>query len=296
MVWFSNDYNHVRTPEAYVFFTLIGSTVIHRLLYELCYRYIAPLLPKQKEDKKDWFMLLSSYLVSTAHAFLSLALAVFVCIGETQFSDHSQSLIGKSFVTTVSIAWSLGYYFYDIQMVAKEYPKLGEYPVIVHHIMYILGALAIVFYDHGYFIMVLFNLTEASTPFVNVRWFLSETGLDSKFSLVYAVNGILMWLMFGVCRIYMCVWVFPAYLWIGQWLHLSRFPRFMICYALLLYAGISALNLFWYYKITMGLVKVVKGLLNKSGSSGGSSSGSSGNRSSISSGSRAAVGNSKKEQ
>lgn len=221
-------------------------------------------------------MLLSSYLVSTIHAFFSLSLAIYVCVGETQFSDLYQSLSGKSFVTSWSIAWSLGYYFYDLQMVIQKYPKLGETPVILHHVMYMLGAVSIILYDYAHFILVLFNLTEASTPFVNLRWFLSESGLDAHYSTLYAVNGIAMWLMFGICRIYTCLWIFPVYIWYGQWSTVVSFPYFMIFFSMLLVGGISVLNLFWYYKITMGLVKVVSGLVFGGGSSSSGSSATNG--------------------
>jgi hypothetical protein len=219
---------------------------------------------EEKSKIKLWNVSLSSYMVSTVHAVICFSLALYTCTVEEQFKDLTKSVIGRSEVTIAAILISLGYFLYDLQMVLHYYPDLGTYPIILHHVMYLAGGIACVLYDHAYYIIILFNLTELSTPFTNLRYFLSEAGYDVRFPVLFTINGLLMWLMFGLTRVYLCLWFFPVRVLWGQWQHLTLFPLAMIIYTVVLYLGISALNLFWFYKITCGLFNRVKIFLSKS--------------------------------
>ena len=218
---------------------------------------------QEKRKIKLWHVSLSSYIVSTVHAVICFSLALYTCTVEEQFKNVTKSVIGKSETVIVATLISLGYFLYDLQIVLHYYPHLGTYPIILHHVMYMAGGIACVLYDHAYYIIILFNLTELSTPFTNLRYFMSETGYDVRFPVPFAINGLLMWLMFGLSRMYLCLWFFPVRVLWGQWQHLALFPTAMIIYTVVLYLGISALNLFWFYKITCGLLKVVKAFLSK---------------------------------
>jgi hypothetical protein len=96
-------------------------------------------------------------------------------------------------------------------------------------------------------------LLEISTPFVNLRWCMYDAKM--KESQLYTVNGFLMWLTFLFFRIPL-VFIIPYYLYITV-LEFEAVPRVLFVFCLTNYLLISSLNVYWFYKISYGLLKVV---------------------------------------
>ena len=96
-------------------------------------------------------------------------------------------------------------------------------------------------------------LCEASTPFVNGRWFLSRCG--QRDSTLYVVNGLAMTLSFFVFRVL-------GFLWMGTRLVAQRegllaMPPWATGSILLSYGVGTALQLFWFRKMAQGVVKAL---------------------------------------
>uniref|UniRef100_A0A2P2I5F9 Protein FAM57A-like n=1 Tax=Hirondellea gigas TaxID=1518452 RepID=A0A2P2I5F9_9CRUS len=84
--------------------------------------------------------------------------------------------------------------------------------MIMHHIILIFLLFpALVYYSNmGDFFTGCFYLTELSTPFVNMRVVLSKFGMKS--SKMYIINGVLMTVMFALCRVIMFPFMYLTYL------------------------------------------------------------------------------------
>lgn len=84
--------------------------------------------------------------------------------------------------------------------------------MIVHHIVLIFFLFpALIYYSNmGDFFTGCFYLTEISTPFVNMRVILSKFGLKS--SKLYIINGVLMTVVFAMCRVIMFPYMYLTYL------------------------------------------------------------------------------------
>lgn len=84
--------------------------------------------------------------------------------------------------------------------------------MIMHHIILIFLLFpALVYYSGmGDFFTGCFYLTEISTPFVNMRVILSKFNLKS--SKFYIVNGVLMTIVFALCRVIMFPYMYLTYL------------------------------------------------------------------------------------
>lgn len=129
-----------------------------------------------------------------------------------------------------------------------------DYPMLIHHVVGIipfsLGAYYKQFISWGPPIV----LTEISTPFVNLRWFLFITGQTS--SPLYAVNGLGMWLAFLLCRI---IWI-PLALK-DLFLNLDTYMfKYWLPITLPVVVGVFiayGLSSYWFYLITKGLVKTI---------------------------------------
>jgi hypothetical protein len=98
-------------------------------------------------------------------------------------------------------------------------------------------------------------LTEATTPFINQRFFFDKAGMKS--GSLYLVNGLLMTVLWFILRVLM-------FGWLGWRLFLMRegimaLPFVHRAVALSSYVVGYALQLFWFDKILRGALKALKG-------------------------------------
>ena len=73
----------------------------------------------------------------------------------------------------------LSWIIYDLIHVISSYPKLGGFDTIIHHCLFMGAALV-----NGYYVIYIFPFSwlimgELSTIFLNIRWFLIQTGRGS---------------------------------------------------------------------------------------------------------------------
>lgn len=101
-------------------------------------------------------------------------------------------------------------------------------------------------------------LTEMSTPFVNARWFFFIT--ENTSSAFYAVNGLMMWLSFLVCRI---IWlpIGMSNLFLNIPYYLRTYHATVVVPTLIGCPTAYALSCYWFLLITKGLLKVVSGMI-----------------------------------
>jgi len=112
-------------------------------------------------------------------------------------------------------------------------------------------------YHHSaYVYILLFAFTEISTPFVNLRWFLSHSGLSE--SPIYLVNGALMVFIFFTARIFPMIPI-QAYIVLHNIKDVARLSGtpLAIFYVVGLTAGAS-LNLYWGRLMAKGLMKLLQ--------------------------------------
>lgn len=84
--------------------------------------------------------------------------------------------------------------------------------MVTHHVVLIFLLFpALIYYSNmGDFFTGCFYLTEISTPFVNMRVILTKFGLKS--SKLYILNGVLMTIVFALCRVMMFPYMYLTYL------------------------------------------------------------------------------------
>jgi hypothetical protein len=105
-------------------------------------------------------------------------------------------------------------------------------------------------------------LTEASTPLVNLRWFLSESNL--KESRLYIIVGLLMTLVFFVARILFMPYTLYLLLSNPNILNtLSTYRAF--CDGIVggaVFVSIYILNIYWFYLMMRGLYRIAHQFLS----------------------------------
>ncbi|KAF7816270.1 transmembrane protein 56-B [Senna tora] len=138
-------------------------------------------------------------------------------------------------------------------MILWLFPALGGLEYVIHHGLSMFSIILSLLSGQGqlYILMVLFS--ESTTPFVNLRWHLDIAGL--KNSILYVGNGIALFLGWLIARIFLFIFFF-----IHMWIHFDEVKEIFPLgfYSLLVVPPVLAImNIFWFWKITKGLVKTL---------------------------------------
>jgi hypothetical protein len=98
------------------------------------------------------------------------------------------------------IAYSVGYFFYDLLLMVLFPASFWSKGMFVHHFM---GCTIIpqpLVQGKGLFLVAIFYFTEISTVFVNNRWMLEKLGYRNHG--IYLVNGLVMTVVFFLVRLF----------------------------------------------------------------------------------------------
>jgi hypothetical protein len=106
------------------------------------------------------------------------------------------------------------------------------------------------------FIALVRLTSEASTLFINIRWVLLDFKMKS--SIYYVINGLVALIMFGVFRVVVIV---PLWISFFQLIHLPIWPNIhpglkLLCVGTSI--PLDFLNIYWFYKIVLMAIKIVK--------------------------------------
>ncbi|URD81042.1 TLC [Musa troglodytarum] len=127
---------------------------------------------------------------STFHAIVVAAVSFYLLVVSDLFKSGTQGefvINRKSFLSDTIFGISLGYFLSDLAMILWHFPSLGGKEYVLHHglSMFSIFLSLVSGKAHMYILMIL--LTETTTPFVNLRWYLDLAG--QKSSNLYLYNG-----------------------------------------------------------------------------------------------------------
>ncbi|KAL6619042.1 hypothetical protein ACP70R_034181 [Stipagrostis hirtigluma subsp. patula] len=194
---------------------------------------------------------------STFHALAAAVVSFYLLVISDLFSKHAYNTIiidRKSWLSDAMFGVSLGYFLADLAMILWYFPHLGGKEYLFHHglSMYAISLALLSGKGHVYILMVLF--TEATTPFVNLRWYLDLAG--RKGTKLYLYNGVALFVGWLVARIILFVYLF-AHLYLHFDQVRTVFP--VGFYSVLTVPPVlSLMNLLWFWKICKGMVKTLR--------------------------------------
>mmetsp|Transcript_42948 Transcript_42948/g.97151 ORF Transcript_42948/g.97151 Transcript_42948/m.97151 type:complete len:194 (-) Transcript_42948:206-787(-) len=129
----------------------------------------------------------------------------------------------------------------------------GYEAMLLHHVMAVLAWYVMIQGKFGHAFTLVGLLSEATTPFVNQRWFFDKC--DMKSGLLYLVNGILITLLWFLIRVCLFGWMgWRIYEMRASVFSLSPYQIFVV---LLAYFVGYALQIFWFRKILRGVLKAL---------------------------------------
>jgi len=135
--------------------------------------------------------------------------------------------------------------------------------MLAHHICGIVPFGLGTYYREFMYFSPIIVLAECSTPFVNARWFMSVS--HNTGSIWYALNGLMMWLSFLLCRI---IWLpYGCRELIARSTEYLTSDKYHLSVIIPIFVGTPIaylLSAYWFVLITKGLVKVALGIVKGS--------------------------------
>ncbi|WOL16194.1 hypothetical protein Cni_G24976 [Canna indica] len=235
-----------------VFSGIIMSKVVYEVTRKISMAYIKGYNKLSRLQKIEW----NNRGFSTFHAMVAAAVSFYLLVVSDLFKSGAQQefLVNrKSLLSDTIFGISLGYFLSDLAMILWLFPSLGGKEYVLHHgvSMYSILLALLSGKAHIYILMVLF--TEATTPFVNLRWYLDLAG--QKNSNLYVYNGVALFFGWLVVRILLFIYFFTHI-----YLH---FDQVKTIFPLGLYSLLTAppalamMNVIWFWKIFKGMMKTL---------------------------------------
>jgi hypothetical protein len=137
----------------------------------------------------------------------------------------------------------------------SEWP--GAIPFLIHHVIAIWSYMDMMAHGFAHFLALLIVLFEGTGPFINLRWYLSQTKRQN--TTLYLYNGYILTVLWLILRI--GVGGYVGYLLWGLRYTLQTVLPWYSCYGSIgfTYCVAYALQWFWFYKILRGAMKVLMG-------------------------------------
>uniref|UniRef100_A0A803QHV0 TLC domain-containing protein n=1 Tax=Cannabis sativa TaxID=3483 RepID=A0A803QHV0_CANSA len=192
--------------------------------------------------------------ISSVHAvFITVMSLHFVFLSDL-FSD--QRLAGfitfrSSPLSTFTLGVSVGYFIADLTMILWLYPSLGGLEYVLHHSLSGIAVAYSMFSGEGQLYTFMILISEITTPEINIRWYLDTGGM--KRSIVYLINGVVIFFLWLVARIVLFGYVFDhIYLHYSQVVQMHIFGYLLV---MVVPSVLAIMNLMWFGKILKGLKK-----------------------------------------
>ncbi|KAJ9167414.1 hypothetical protein P3X46_022068 [Hevea brasiliensis] len=235
-----------------IFFGIIMCIIVYKLtgfLSPLCFKGYDKL---SKAEQIEW----NNRGFSTFHALIVASASFYLLLLSGLFDEDSQDelIINRNSIVSNSVLGiSVGYFLADLAMILWNFPALGGLEYVLHHGLSMYSMFLSLISGQGqiYILMVLFS--EATTPFVNLRWYLDVAG--KKSSKMYICNGVLLFLGWLVARILLFICLFTH-----MFIHFDQVKKIFPLgfYSILSAAPIMAvMNVVWFWKIAKGLIKTL---------------------------------------
>lgn len=199
----------------------------------------------EPSEKAYWI----SSMVSTVHAIIIVPMTVNAILA-------APSMQSGMFVTTPQSVQTLKLFFSYIisDTLASVYwnKQWGGWQAnLIHHCTALFSFSNLIMGGYGHFLGLMGVACEATTPFINARYFMDKAGMkDNK---LYFYNGLLMTLLWFIFRV--CGFTFLGYRIFASFHQLKTWPQ--TANVVGSWTAGYALQLFWFYKMVRGALKVL---------------------------------------
>ncbi|CAN7092218.1 unnamed protein product [Brassica rapa subsp. narinosa] len=204
-----DDAASVSSKQLVLLASICSGILMCKLVYDFA-AYISPLrfnaYPKlDSKVRMEW----NNRGFSTFHAVFVSVASIYLLVISDQFDEnvHGDSVVNSTTSLSEAVMGiSLGYFIPDLTMIFWHFPTLGGIEYVFHHCLSMFSIILSVTSGQAQFYIFIVLLSEATTPFVNLRWYLDTSG--QKCSKAYTLNGIALFLGWLVARILLFIYYF----------------------------------------------------------------------------------------
>ena len=192
-------------------------------------------------------------LVSSIHAVV-ISVMAFQALAETPALYSSSDLMLVTPQTTITFKVFWGYILQDtLGSIYYNSKWSGWQANLIHHLAAMLCWGQLLDGGFAHFMGLIGIISEITTPFVNLRWFLHKAGL--KDTTLYLLNGLTMTLLWFIIRIggFGMLGFRIAASWDAV-MALRPDQQFTVVFS---YVVGYSLQIFWFYKIVRGALKAL---------------------------------------
>ncbi|XP_074642854.1 TLC domain-containing protein 4-B-like [Tubulanus polymorphus] len=225
----------------YCLYSVVGFICIYYVLSPCISGIICPGYKVLSVSKKvDW----NARVMSTAHAIFVSFGCVYAFAVDRELSENI--LRSKSPIVYTVCATVIGYMVADLLIMLKHYESIGHSTYLLHHLASIYAYYFLMQYGLLSYFANFRLIAEFSTPFVNLRWFLSALG-KPKSSVLFIVNAIMLGATFFLFRIL----VMPYFWYKAYSVYDDLADDVNKLYAVLIVtcSALDLTNIVWFYKI-----------------------------------------------
>ncbi|RDD43691.1 Transmembrane protein 56 [Trichoplax sp. H2] len=241
------DYKNSYAPVSCVSFFILF--FLSRYISSICWSYYSRLTFYQQVE---W----DTRIYSNIHAVIVIICCGTIALGDQVPLYHPR---GNPSILEASIQISYGYFIADLAIILWYYNAFHDIGMIIHHVIGVLGCQVQLAGGIAPYISALRMLSEASTPFVNQRWFLDACKYERGTS-IYVINGLLMTASFFLSRL--CLAPIQYHVMYHYWQTgvLNAMTSLEVFALIILPAIADVLNCYWFYKMLRGAFKIVTSL------------------------------------
>ncbi|KAF6172352.1 hypothetical protein GIB67_024974 [Kingdonia uniflora] len=149
--------------------------------------------------------------ISTFHAFFITFVSLYLVFFSELFSDQRLAglvIFRSSPLSTFALGVSVGYFLGDLGMILWLYPSLGGMEYVLHHLLSVIAVTYSMLSGEGQLYTYMVLISEATTPGINLRWYLDTAGM--KRSNLYLLNGVVIFFAWLVARILLFAYLFHS--------------------------------------------------------------------------------------
>ena len=186
----------------------------------------------------------NSRVLSFVHSFVVTILAVYT----VRTWDFNNRVEGGHQFSYNTAAITAGYIAADFVMMDIYQKKIdASLHLYLHHVCVFSACVVSVIKQKLLYYICFKLIAEASTVFLNLRFFL--LALNMKSSFLYKLNGFVLVVVFFLCRLaVMPVFYYQLFNTVNNFMHRSGVPTFL--YALFcMSVAVDSLNVYWFKKI-----------------------------------------------
>lgn len=193
--------------------------------------------------------------VSSVHGVVVSAVGFYVLGTQDELYTKGYNYETPESLLCVNIV--VGYLLSDLYLGVTHLEWPGTSTMLFHHVLGIFSMMYTTVHHFGTGMIVCMVVLEATSPFINFRWFFEKNGMKTSAPTLYLVNGVMITLSWFALRICFYGWMifnFVYQLWPELMSYDNHLHTFVVVVGM---GGGYILQVLWFKKIFAGMLKAM---------------------------------------